>query len=98
MPATSIDSSPASFTAFADNRQRSSRGSPERLAFHLSRRTAQDELSLCTEICGSKMRLLRHDGHFPGLVSLPSSNVKPHDRQRAGTTTIRWPAARAERI
>jgi len=44
------------------------------------------------------MRLSRHDGHLPGFVSLSSSKVNPHDRHRAGTTTMRWPAARAERI
>ena len=42
---------------------------------------------MTTAICGSKMRLFRQDGHFPGFVSLSSSKTKPHARQRAGTTT-----------
>ena len=51
-----------------------------------------------TPIWGSKMRLVAARRTFARLVSRSSSKVKPQDRQRAGTTTMRWPAARADRI
>src|SRR5207244_13513632 len=47
---------------------------------------------------GAKVRRWRHAGGLAGVVGRLSSNVKPDDRQRAGSTAILSPAASADRI
>ncbi len=51
-----------------------------------------------TLICGSNSRAFRQAGHLLGFESFRSSKVKPQALQRAGMTTIRYPAASADRM
>ena len=66
---------------------------PERRRALKSYRTLSGE----RQICGSKRRDPLHDGQRPGFVSRSSLNTKPHALHRAGITSMRQPAATAER-